>query len=128
MEGPVDRDGTDCRTDRVRAERTVRAYYEAIDADEYDRLIDLLDPAFVHDRPDLTLDGRDRFVAFMRDERPMTDTDHVVDRVYTNGTGVAVRGRLLDADGAELFGYVDVFALGGDGRAITRLETYVSTE
>ncbi|ELZ46216.1 hypothetical protein C464_11463 [Halorubrum coriense DSM 10284] len=101
-----------------------RAYYDAIDAGEYDRLASLLHPAFVQRRSDRTFEGRDRFVAFMRDERPNTDTTHAVDRVYPSGPGVAVRGRLLDADGAELFAFVDVFDV-ENGR-LTALETYGS--
>ncbi|OYR55342.1 nuclear transport factor 2 family protein [Halorubrum halodurans] len=122
----------------TRTTRPVHAYYEAIDAGDYDRLADLLDPGFVHERPDRTLEGRDRFVAFMRDERPLTDTEHVVDAVYESdpggddssgpaeSTGVAVRGRLLDADGDELFAFVDVFDV-ADGR-LTELRTYVRTD
>ena len=128
-EGSMDTEGSadDGRSEiHDHADRTVRAYYEAIDAGEYDRLAELLDPEFVHDRPDRTLDGRDRFVAFMREERPMTDTEHVVKRTYANRSGRAVRGRLLDAAGDELFGYVDVFTLDAGGRTVTRLETYVS--
>ena len=117
-----------------------RSYYETIDNDRYDALAERLDPSFVHMRPDQTLRGRDRFVAFMRDERPMTDTEHVVDAVYATDpgsdvsggdrergeTGVAARGRLLDADGDELFTFLDVFTV-ADGR-LTRLETYVPVE
>ncbi|MES3160944.1 MAG: nuclear transport factor 2 family protein [Halorubrum sp.] len=134
-----------------------KEYYRRIDDDEYDTLADLLTPSFVHHRPDRTLRGRDRFVAFTRDERPLTDTTHVVENVYdlgpagSDGAGtdsantaeqtrtagttnvedavtsgdVAVQGRLLDADGAELFAFVDVFSL-VDGR-VGRLETYVSS-
>ncbi|ELZ61409.1 MULTISPECIES: nuclear transport factor 2 family protein [Halorubrum] len=101
-----------------------RAYYGALDTGEYDRLRSLLDPGFVQNRPDRTFEGRDRFVAFMRDERPNTDTTHVVERVYPAGPGVAVRGRLLDADGEELFAFVDVFGV-EDGR-LTALETYAA--
>lgn len=126
MNDTVNGDRVDPRTNQDRLKRTVYTYYDAIDDEEYGRLADLLDPAFVHDRPDRTLDGRDGFVAFMREERPMTDTEHVVDGVYSNGTDVAVQGRLFAADGAELFGYVDVFTLAGE--TITRLETYVSDE
>ena len=117
-----------------------RSYYETIDTDRYDALADRLDPAFVHARPDQTLRGRDRFVTFMREDRPMTDTEHVVDAVYTTDpggdtsrgdssseeTGIAVRGRLLDATGDELFTFLDVFTV-ADGR-LTRLETYVPVE
>ncbi|MFW6318294.1 MAG: nuclear transport factor 2 family protein [Halorubrum sp.] len=99
-----------------------RAYYDALDAGDYERLRGLLDPDFVQRRPDRTFEGRDRFVAFMRDERPMTDTTHAVDAVYPKGPGVAVRGRLLDADGEEVFAFVDVFDA-ADGR-LAALETY----
>ena len=109
-------------SDATSREAAVRAYYDAIDDGDYDRLAALLRPTFTHYRPDRTIEGRERFVRFMREDRPMTDTDHVVDAVYPNGVGVAARGRLLDADGEELFGYVDVFAF-EDG-AIAGLETY----
>lgn len=105
-------------------EALARAYYDALDAGEYDRLRGLLDPDFVQRRPDRTFEGRDRFVTFMRDERPMTDTTHVVDAVYPAGPGVAVRGRLLDADGDEVFAFVDVFDV-ADGR-LAALETYAA--
>jgi ketosteroid isomerase-like protein len=104
--------------------RLARAYYDALDAGEYDRLADLLAPEFVQKRPDRTFKGRDRFVAFMRDERPMTDTAHAVDAVYPEGPGVAVRGRLLDDEGDEVFAFVDVFSV-EDGR-LTSLETYAA--
>ena len=107
-------------------ERLARAYYDALDAGEYDRLAGLLAPEFVQRRPDRTFEGRERFVAFMRDERPMTDTTHIVERVYPAGPGVAVRGRLLDADGDALFAFVDAFHI-ADGR-ITALETYAATD
>ena len=61
------------------------AYYEAIDAGDYDRLRALLAPGFVQRRPDRTFDGRESFVRFMREERPRTDTDHVVDAVGVGG-------------------------------------------
>ena len=104
------------------AEVTVRAYYDAIDAGEYDRLVDLLRPEFTHYRPDRTIEGRNRFLRFMREERPRTDTDHVVVAVFPEGVGVAVQGRLIGGDGELLFGYVDVFTF-EDG-AIAALETY----
>jgi len=101
------------------------AYYRAIDDDDYALLSALLVEEFVHDRPDRTIEGRDRFVQFMRDERPQTDTTHPVNGVYQqqSGDGVAVRGRLLGPDGDPIVGFVDVFEF-ADGR-IRRLETYV---
>ena len=112
-----------------------RAYYRALDGGDYDLLAALLAPGFVHERPDMTLEGRDRFVRFMREERPSTDTTHPVDGVYRRDSGgvtgsgeadagpeVAVRGRLLTADGTELTGFVDVFSF--EDERMVRLRTY----
>jgi ketosteroid isomerase-like protein len=100
-----------------------RAYYRAIDGDDYDLLAALLTEAFVHDRPDRTIEGRDRFVEFMRAERPQTDTTHPIDGLYRRDDGgVAVRGRLLDADGDPITRFVDVFEFAE--RRIGRIETY----
>ncbi|KAA9408501.1 nuclear transport factor 2 family protein [Haloarcula hispanica] len=114
-----------------------RAYYDAIDGDDYDQLTSLLAPSFVHNRPDRTIEGRDRFVQFMREERPQTDTTHPVDALYCRQEDSAVepadgdnmetvevvaRGRLLDADGERIVGFVDVFTFAGDD--IERIETY----
>jgi ketosteroid isomerase-like protein len=110
----------------------VRAYYEAIDAKNYDRLADLLAPGVVHERPDRTIEGRETLVGFMRDDRPNKDTSHEVEAVYRR-TGddrgdYAVRGRLLDADGNPMFAFVDAFDVeqaseNEDGR-IARIRTY----
>lgn len=110
-----------------------REFYRAVDDDAYETLADLLAPEFVHDRPDRTIEGREAFVRFMRDERPVTDTTHALDAVFVRAeaagddagegaTEVAVRGRLLRGDGSEWFGFVDVFAVEA-GRA-THLTTY----
>ncbi|EMA20714.1 nuclear transport factor 2 family protein [Haloarcula argentinensis] len=114
-----------------------RAYYDAIDGDDYDQLASLLAPSFVHDRPDRTIDGRDRFVQFMREERPQTDTTHPLDGLFcrqndsagrspdsddTATAEVVARGSLLDADGECIVGFVDVFTFAGDD--IERIETY----
>jgi hypothetical protein len=135
-----------------------REYYRTLDEHDYERLRALLAPEFVQERPDATLEGRERFVRFMRDERPRTDTSHAVDAVYVTppsgggqseggGVGesvataggdaahtgavdggvdgtreVAVRGRLLTADGERMARFVDVFVDGDAG--FVRLDTY----
>ncbi len=100
-----------------------RAYYRAIDDDEYDLLEAILAEGFVHSRPDRTIQGREPFVRFMRSERPQTDTTHPIRDVYRNDDGsVAVRGQLLDADGDTIVGFVDVFEFRNG--AIQRIETY----
>ena len=104
----------------------VRAYYRALDEHDYDRLEDILAPSFVHERPDRTLDGRERFVRFMREERPMTETSHPIDALYRETTGkeIVARGRLLDADGKEITAFVDVFFV-SEG-TIDRLRTFTA--
>jgi ketosteroid isomerase-like protein len=103
----------------------VRSYYATVDEHDYDALYELLGPDFVHDRPDRTIKGRDRFVAFMRDERPNTETTHELAEVYANGvrTEFVVRGELLDADGEPLFAFADVHAV--DGGLIESVLTFV---
>lgn len=106
-----------------------RDYYGALDEGDYERLASLLAPEFVHERPDRTLEGRDRFVRFVRDERPLTDTRHPIDGLYVpggDGDGepdeVVVRGRLLRADGSLLVAFVDCFRV-ANGR-LQSLRTY----
>ena len=99
-----------------------RAYYEAIDADEYERLRGLLADDFRQERGDMTLDGVDAFVRFMCEERPETDTSHAVEAVYGSSDGVAVEGVLRRADGSVWFRFVDVFRV-EDGR-VALLRTY----
>jgi ketosteroid isomerase-like protein len=123
--------------DREDPAALARAYYRALDGHDYDLLTELLAPSFVHERPDRTLDGRERFVRFMRDERPQTETSHPIDGIYrpapaSDGgelageatTGVVVRGRLLAADGSQITGFVDVFSV-ADGQ-LHRLETFTN--
>jgi ketosteroid isomerase-like protein len=121
-----------------------RAYYRTIDDGDYEPLRDLLADGFVQRRPDRTLEGADAFVRFMREERPETDTTHVVERVYRTVEAatapaapdtaddplatadadayVAVEGRLERASGETWFRFVDTFAV-ADGR-LTGLVTY----
>ncbi|PSQ27768.1 hypothetical protein BRD03_06005 [Halobacteriales archaeon QS_9_68_17] len=122
-------------------EATVRAYYAALDECAYDEFDELLVPGFVQRRSDRSFEGRESFVAFMRDDRPVTGTTHALDTVFVadGEREVAVRGRLLDfdeqsssspasqarqdADDEVLFRFVDVHELTDDGR-IERLETF----
>jgi len=110
-------------SDTARAE-AARAYYRALDGDDYELLADLLAPGFRHVRPDMTIEGRDRFVQFMREERPVGDTSHPVDGVYRQADGgeVAVRGRLLAPDGGRMAQFVDVFSF--EAGAIAEIRTF----
>jgi ketosteroid isomerase-like protein len=99
-----------------------RAYYRHIDEGAYGPLGDLLADGFRHVRPDRTIEGPEAFVRFMRDERPMTDTTHLVETLYIGDDRVAVEGRLVRTDGGELFGFVDAFRFDGD--RIEEIRTY----
>jgi ketosteroid isomerase-like protein len=103
-----------------------RAYYRALDEDDYDLLADLLAPQFVHERPDMTLEGRERFVEFMRDERPASDTTHPVEGVYeqVDGEDLIVSGRLLDADGEAITAFADKFTF--EGEKIAKVRTFTA--
>lgn len=109
---------------RDRQKDLVSAYYESLDTQTYDRLETLLHPEFVHERPDMTLSGRDEFIRFMRDDRPNTDTSHPIDALYPadNSAEIAVRGRLLSADDALITGFVDIFSF--DAERIERIRTF----
>lgn len=114
-----------------------RAYYRALDEGDYDLLETLLAESFVHERPDRTFEGRARFVRFMREERPQTETTHRIETVFEADGGaqesggssprpsdgaVAVRGRLLAAEGDPIVAFADVFEFTGE--RIARIETY----
>ncbi|QSG04376.1 nuclear transport factor 2 family protein [Halapricum desulfuricans] len=101
---------------------TARAYYQSLDDHDYETLRSVLAESFVHRRPDMALEGRGRFVTFMRDERPRTDTAHPIDAIYESDGGLAVEGRLLAADGEQITAFVDVLRF-DDGR-IDRIRTY----
>jgi len=101
-----------------------RAYYAALDGGDYDALADLLAPDFVHRRPDRTIEGREAFVRFMREDRPEADTSHGFEAVYEGPDGVAVRGTLRHGDGSLWVRFVDVFEVGEDD--IASLTTYTA--
>jgi ketosteroid isomerase-like protein len=113
MDGP--RDSTD-------GPSLARAYYAYIDGGAYEDLRALLADGFRHVRPDRTLEGAETFVRFMREDRPMTDTTHVLEALYAGNGRVAVEGRLVRTDGGELFRFVDTFEFDGD--RIERVRTY----
>jgi ketosteroid isomerase-like protein len=104
-----------------------REYYRAIDAGDYAALRETLAAEFVHRRPDMTIEGREEFVSFMRSDRPDTETEHVLDSVYEaeDGSRVAAEGRLLRADGDVWFRFVDTFEI--SERGVRSIRTYTDS-
>lgn len=73
-------------------EGTVREYYAALDDHRYDDLRGILAPGFTQHRPDRTFEDRAAFVAFVREDRPHSDTTHDIDGVYTHTNGATGPG------------------------------------
>jgi ketosteroid isomerase-like protein len=104
------------------AEELARAYYEAIDENEYDRLRELLAADFTQERSERTFESATAFVQFMRGERPDRDTSHEIHQVTADGKRVVAEGTLRRANGDTLFRFADVFTVQG-GR-FASLRTY----
>jgi ketosteroid isomerase-like protein len=103
-------------------QRIAQMYYEYIDTGNYDSLADILAPEFVHERPDRTIEGRTRFIRFMRDERPMTETKHKIQTIVGGENQAGVEGQLILESGEHLFGFVDIFEIADEH--IGRIRTY----
>lgn len=105
------------------SETLVRTYYQALDEQEYQQLMEVLCPEFVHERPDRTISGRKSFIKFMRDNRPDTDTTHRITSLFINSDGhVAAQGTLMRNDNTIWFRFVDVFMI--EAENIHSLITY----
>jgi len=108
----------------------VERYYEAVDAMDAEGLESVLAPEFRQERGDRSFEGRDRFVEFMMNGRPRTDTVHAVDTLFRPAVDaddarerqVAAHGRLFGEDGEELFAFVDLFSV--ENGAIVELRTF----
>ncbi|MFB6113427.1 MAG: nuclear transport factor 2 family protein [Halodesulfurarchaeum sp.] len=112
----------------------IREYYRTIDEGDYETLSSILTESFTQERSDRRFDGRDSFVAFMKDERPRTDTEHDIDRIFETSTRedesgasqddeIAVEGAVYYPDGERWFGFVDVFEIKDDRLASLRTYT-----
>ena len=89
---------------------TVREYYELIDAEEHDELIQLFAPDVHYERPgQASLDGREQLRTFYETQRPLDDGSHELHAVVADGDTVAVRGTFTGTqDGQPVeFGFAD---------------------
>ena len=89
---------------------TVRSYYDHIDAENYDAVFELFGSDVTYHRPgQRKIDGKADFRSFYLEERPLSDGEHEVHAIITDGDTVAVRGRFTgvqDGDPVEL-GFAD---------------------
>ena len=103
----------------------IREYYRQVDTAEGESFSDILSKDVVHHRPDMRIDGREEFIAFMASGRPKRETEHVIESLYRehDGAKVAAEGQLYDSDGTEWFRFVDTFSIGEDGIEEIRTHT-----
>jgi len=103
------------------AER-VRAYYDAVDDERIDDLLELFADDVVYDRPGQPpIEGKDELEAFYREQRPLEDGSHTVHDVLVDDGEAAVRGTFSGVqDGDDVaFGFADVHVF-EDGRIAER--------
>ena len=101
----------------------VRAYYEHIDADEYEAVFSLFAADVTYERPgQASLDGMDEFREFYLEDRPLSDGTHELHDLVANGDTVAVRGRFTGTQGGESvsFDFADFHRFDDDGRIAER--------
>jgi ketosteroid isomerase-like protein len=106
-------------------ERLADAYFEALDAPDYDALRSVFAPDIVYLYPDAApIEGLDDAIRFFEEEKPTSDTDHHITQ-YVHGPSVTVAEGvstgLLDGDPFESH-FCDVIEF-DDGR-IDRLAVY----
>lgn len=97
---------------------TIRAYYEYVDADAIDNLVELFAEDIVYERPGHpAIDGIVDFRRFYEEERPIGASDHTVDKLYVDGETVIVRGRFEGTLAGETvaFGFADFHRFNDDG-------------
>ena len=107
-------------------EKTLRSYYDYVDAEDYEQLFDLFAQDIVYERPGQTrLDGIEEFRQFYLEERPIGESDHEVVEMYRDGETVVARGRFegtLDGETVS-FSFADFHEFDDEGE-ITRRWTY----
>ncbi|MFC7240228.1 nuclear transport factor 2 family protein [Saliphagus sp. GCM10025317] len=114
-------DGTD-------PEALVRRYYDRVDADDVEGLLELFSGTITYERPGQDpIEGLEELRTFYERDRPLEDGEHSLDAVIVDGEGddggnddgnrVAVRGRFSGVQDGEpvSFGFADFHELNADG-------------
>ncbi|AEH36647.1 nuclear transport factor 2 family protein [Halopiger xanaduensis] len=83
-------------------ETVVRDYYEYVDAERYDDLVDLFAEDIRYERPGQgAIAGREELREFYLDGRPLEEGSHEVHDMVVEGSTVAVRGSFAGLQGDE---------------------------
>ncbi len=107
----------------------VKTYYNSLDNHRYETLKEILDPEFIHFRPDRTIKTRKSFISFMEDERPDKNTKHKINKIYTKKQEIATRGQLQKNKNKKLFEFIDIFTFTQKNKTkIKQIKTYTETK
>ncbi|MFC4439377.1 MULTISPECIES: nuclear transport factor 2 family protein [Natrialbaceae] len=83
-------------------EAVVRDYYEAVDDERYDDLVELFTEDVRYERPGQgAITGREELREFYLEGRPLEDGAHEVHDVVVDGNTVAVRGSFSGRQGGD---------------------------
>ncbi|RKD98399.1 nuclear transport factor 2 family protein [Halopiger aswanensis] len=97
--------GTDSNTSTATSadpESVVRDYYEYVDAERYDDLVDLFADDVRYERPGQgAITGREELREFYLDGRPLEEGSHEVHDIVVEEDTVAVRGSFTGLQGDE---------------------------
>lgn len=102
---------------------TVRDYYEAIDAENYEAVFALFAADVTYERPGQSnLSGMAEFREFYLETRPLDDGSHEIDHLVADDDTVAVRGRFTGEQNGEQvsFGFADFHRFDADGKIAER--------
>jgi ketosteroid isomerase-like protein len=106
--------------------QTIRAYFDAVDANDFVRVLEQFDPDAVYERPGYPpLEGRDRLRTFFIEERIIATGRHDIEGIVVDGEQVTAWGSFTGTSrtgGALNEGWCDVYQF-HDGR-IARRRTY----
>ncbi|WP_160135522.1 nuclear transport factor 2 family protein [Halococcus salsus] len=110
-------------------ESVVRAYYELVDRDRYDNLMDLFAEDISYERPGQSpIEGRSALREFYESGRPLEDGSHEIHSVIVEDLTAAVRGSFTGKQHGEQvrFGFADFHEF--ENEVITRRYTYTDRD
>ncbi|MFP9191857.1 nuclear transport factor 2 family protein [Natronosalvus vescus] len=113
-------------------ESHIRRYYERVDAEDIEGLLELFAPDVTYYRPGQdVIDGKADLRAFYEEGRPLEDGSHDLEMVLVDPDrrAVAVRGRFSGVQGGESveFGFADHHEFDANGLITTR-HTYTDRD
>ena len=99
------------------ARTTIRNYFDAVDANDFDRVISLFDSDIVYDRPGYDpIRGVERLRQFFTNDRVIASGKHEIEGILVDGDQVAAWGRFSgqSRSGAELNeSFCDIYEMKG---------------